>query len=242
MPHGYPDYGVAAPKRTVYALQDMAELAARLGSIVTFDRGGDVQWLDYFQATTLHWETYLDGTGAAAELSTAWALWGERSLKLTAGSSGYLYSQAWRNLILPVKSRLGLEAAFSVSDNTDYIQIDSELFDGTTMHYFSVRYRHQAQDLQLLTHSYQWTTFATGVRLWAQDGLFNIAKMVFDLQTDRYVRFLLNHESYDLSPYTPVLDGSDTPPCNSIGLGIWGLAGYNPYTYFDAIIFTQNEP
>ena len=62
MAHGHPDYGGAAPLATVYTLQDLAELAARLGSIDVFDRRGNVLLLDDFESGIKKW--LFGGTGS----------------------------------------------------------------------------------------------------------------------------------------------------------------------------------
>ena len=55
MGHGYPDYGTQGPVSTVHSIQDLGELAVRLGSIVTFDRRGNVLWLDGFDSGIGAW-------------------------------------------------------------------------------------------------------------------------------------------------------------------------------------------
>ncbi|GAH95398.1 unnamed protein product, partial [marine sediment metagenome] len=39
---GQPDYAALAPKEIAASISDMGEVAARLGSIVTYDKRGDV--------------------------------------------------------------------------------------------------------------------------------------------------------------------------------------------------------
>jgi len=65
MAHGTPDWGVTASKKTIYSLHDMGELAVRLGSIVSFDRRGDVIFSDSFQNGL--GKVYASGVGAGFE-------------------------------------------------------------------------------------------------------------------------------------------------------------------------------
>lgn len=61
MPRGMPDWGEYSPQEVVSKLLDNAELAARLGSPVLFDRRGTVIFMDDFNCGVNHWDTVTKG-------------------------------------------------------------------------------------------------------------------------------------------------------------------------------------
>ena len=63
-----PDYGRLSAQATVFPVTDLGELAARLGSIVSHDRRGDVIWLDGFEDGLDKWQPTTSGSGAAVDL------------------------------------------------------------------------------------------------------------------------------------------------------------------------------
>ncbi|KKK91844.1 hypothetical protein LCGC14_2708890, partial [marine sediment metagenome] len=87
---------------------NIAELAARLGGIVSFYRRGDVLWLDDFEGTIGKWA--VSGTGASASLSTDDARNGAKSGKLTLGAGKEIFIN--RVMGYPVISNMGFEMSW----------------------------------------------------------------------------------------------------------------------------------
>ena len=56
MAHGARDFGIYAPKETIVTIEDLGELAVRLGSPVNYDRKGDVVWVDGFEDGIDKWD------------------------------------------------------------------------------------------------------------------------------------------------------------------------------------------
>ncbi|GAI93481.1 unnamed protein product, partial [marine sediment metagenome] len=71
---------------------------------------------------------------------------------------------------------------------------------------------------------------------------FNTGKLTVNFETDKYVRFRINEEAYDLSPHPLYVAGAVV----TRRLSIWGLhisqAAQVAEVYLDAFIVTQNEP
>ncbi|GAJ22875.1 unnamed protein product, partial [marine sediment metagenome] len=130
MPRGQPDYGGHAAKEITGSLSDMAELATRLGSIVTFDRRGDVAFLDDYESGIEKWvESHAEGTEwGTVGLSARAAESGSFSTKLvTKGTvDGYaqvIYTLPYWN---PINGRLGVEIKFTLPSNL--MRFDMSLF------------------------------------------------------------------------------------------------------------------
>jgi len=67
-------------------------------------------------------------------------------------------------------------------------------------------------------------------------------KLVVDLNTDRYVRFILNETEYDLSAYSANTFANPDQPHLGVKAILYSTAGFNADCWVDDIILTQNEP
>ena len=244
MPHGYPDYGVAAPKRTVYALQDMAELAARLGSIVTFDRLGDVVYADDFEGSFEKYTIWPFNTGALVDKSSRTYRSKTSSARLRGGSDDERFARIATGCVYQAPSKLGFEISFAGVDyvTTEYIQIYIRLNAPTGRFYAGIRYDCYNEQLYFLNSADEWQAFGDMFMLDGTVYLFNTLKFVIDPDTQKYVRCRINHLTFPMTQNfyywgTPSEVGSI-----DIQLEVKSVAGYNATVFFDDLIVTQNEP
>ena len=242
MAHGMPDYGIYAPKLTVFGLEDMAELAARLGSIVTFDRRGDVVWMDDFEDNIAKWAILGSGTGYGAALSTEAARNGAKSVKLTTGAAIGNGVSILREIPPPVLGKCGLEISWTAYGNLAYVLLIMTHFDGAKARQGQVRYRRPQNDLQYLDSTNTFQTFATPGDIRDNIVNFHTAKLVIDLKNDKYTRFILDAVTYDLSAYALRTGAAVTSPNLTYGVETETRAAENTSNYVDDCIVTQNEP
>lgn len=247
---GLPDYSAAAPigqvgKPTTYTLSDMAELAARLGSIDTFDRRGDWVWGDNFEDNINKWELSAPGTGASIALSGEAARNGVSSAKLIVGEEDGSISRLRKFLPLPVDSKIGFEISFSSDTRLESIEIRVVFWTGTTTNEARFRYTPGAGSRPLELWSGGWVTFATvATQLRESTLLFHTVKLVIDTSTGQYIRLILDDLEYDISAYSY----DSTSLVFAAYLEWWiqvegdsGL-GVNAVCHLDDAIITQNEP
>ncbi|GAH57763.1 unnamed protein product, partial [marine sediment metagenome] len=128
--HGKPDWGMQV-KSTVYTLDELSELAVRLGSEVFFDRRGDVLLIDNFEngRTMSFWEK--DGAGSEVVITADHARSGGYSTKLVGGSTDDLYADISYRLTYPVVSKFGFETHFSIPTQFDRIEFTVWYYTGT---------------------------------------------------------------------------------------------------------------
>ncbi len=240
MPRGQPDFGTYAPKSTIAALSDMSELAARLDSVVTHDRRGDVIHIDDFEGTEGKWESTGTGSGKAMALSADTARSGMCSLKLTTGSSIDNYMEARGYFAYPVLGKIGFEISYSHNGSLKQYLWTFRLYDGTQYHDAQVRFT-QATILLEVNDNGVWRTVQTQSFM-SKDYLFNTLKVVIDFSTKKYVRLITNNSEYDISSYslTPTTQG--TPPHIYVVMRVTTGVAANHSAYLDDFILTQNEP
>lgn len=243
MPHGQPDYGMYAEKRTTYGLADMGELAARLGSIVTFDRRGDVIWYEDFEDTYNKW-TLLSGvdTGTVAQ-SNERARRGDNSLKITTGALSGGATGSYHQEPYPVLSKVGFEAHCHIYHATITFRVRVSIYTGTQRLRGGLAYDKPNTKWQYHNSGGTWTDLITGVDYPTGNTLFVPCKLVIDPTAQTYVRGIFSNREEDMSAIGLQVT-ADLVTAPHIEVYIYGLSAgtANQICYFDDIIITQNEP
>lgn len=247
MPRGQPDFGMYAVKTVGATLSDVGELAARLGSINTFDRRGDVVWFDDFEGDINGWFPFYDGDGAGVEASAERARSGAFSCKLTTGDEVGDPAMAVHYAPYPVVGGVGFEISFTIAPiiavgELHYHTFILTLFDGTHRHYAMIRYVEADKELLYWDGNPDWKVLASDLKLYFSTYEFKTLKLVIDLKTHKYMRLILNAKEYDMKDLSYQL--TDDP----ITTPYWGSAfrldtgrAENTISWIDDVILTQNE-
>lgn len=242
MTHGQPDFGMYAPKETVYSAADMAELAVRLGSIVSYDRRGDVVWMDDFETPRLRWDKTLNGVGSAIALSYERAKSGNQSVKLDAGTtdSGYVHIDNAFAILNP--SRLGFEITFSLNNADIIFQQSVRPYVSGYRYYPYIRYDMSTEKLQLLGDDNLWKDIFT-IDLNKTSHNEHTIKSVIDLNNETYVRLLIDDYEIDVSSYGLYKLTTTQPTGIYVEYWVTGITATSYNSVFaDDFIITQNEP
>lgn len=242
MPHGAPDFGPSAVKETVASMADLGELAARLGSIVTYDRKGDVYWFDDFEDDIAKWLAGGDDATYEVVWSPIAAHMGAFSMELKAGLGGSYYAYM-RKFAAPIPlTRLGFECWFTINAHSEYVLVTIGRCEGGNVTYGELKLNPATGTLQYLDTLGVYQTIHTFTDL--ETTLYHFApiKLVIDLITGKYVRALFLNYEYDLSNYA--LEEAATEAGDSTWMQIYhkGEDGTNRSIYVDNVILTQNEP
>jgi len=220
-----------------------AELAARLGSPVTYDRRGQVVFWDTFGCGLAAWNKVESGTGAEVVLTADQFEREGYSARLTAGSDGAAYAEINKRIpVLSTSTKMGLEWAFAVNGTPAYIQGTIDVVTGGTLIGAGVRYDPVNYLLQCKTGATTWTTFATNVVLQLKPTYFHRAKFVVDIANQVYIRAMVDGVEYDLSAYTPHVTTTIIEDEALVAIGNYGQGGDNPVVYLDTVILTVQEP
>lgn len=238
MAHGQPDFGMYQLAKTIYRLADMGELAVRLGSIVTYDRRGDVIFMDDFEGGEMKW---VDPT-AYVVVSTDYAFTGSFSCKLTPPAAIGGDRFIGRSIFPGVLGKYGLETTLLLHSDVDMPRIQiGHLVDGVA-HFYVVRYRIAAKTLEYQTGLDAWTEFADGLELFKADPCWHKFKLVADLATNKFARLLIDEHTYDISSYDPYVGTTAIQNAISVLIGGERAAAVTGSMYVDNAIVTQNEP
>lgn len=242
MAHGTPDWGHVKQETTFALVDDLAELAARLGSIDVYDRRGNVLWMDDFNEGMEAWEGVTSGTGSSVAISTDFPKFPPNSIKLTAGSNILQLAYISYRMGFPVLKRISLEVSVAFFTRFDRFQIILIYWDGSGYKRGLINISDTDRKI------YYETSGAADVELADLDdlmhirGCYHVFKLVVDFETDKYIRLLFNDVSYDLSAYSLNSSSSTIIPHLAPRLYFYGRSGENDYCQVDGVILKQGEP
>ena len=242
MAHGQPDFGAYAPKKTVGSMADNAELAARLGSIVTYDRKGDVVFLDGFESGLSPYLIAGAGTGWSVTQSNEHSRNGGFSAKLVCGSNGVREARLHKHLPYPTLGNLGFEASFTLHADVEYVLFYLAIYDGTNLIEGQIQFDQDNSRLRYRNEFGPFTTIEDGLRLYEHNDMFNTLKFMVDFVNSNYVRVMLNERTWSLAGIPVNTSLSGFAPHIACNVYCRGVAAKNATIFVDDFIVTQNEP
>lgn len=242
MVHGTPDYGGSAPKITTYKLDDQAELAARLGSIVSYDRRGEVLWLQDFTEGGQPFQVAGFGIGGDGYLSCAGALSGGICLCLQTDVLPGDYERVYQHAYYQVEGGIGQEIWFTVAANLRDVRMRVIMYSGVRSYDYQVRYRQITGELSVQDDSGAWPVIGVLGPLDTLYGSYHPFKMVFNTLTHRYVRVMLVDKVFPVSGIGCFEAGIVSAKSMVSMIYVTAEAAGGCAVNLDNWIMTQNEP
>lgn len=241
MPHGTPDWWGVEPTSTVHRVSDFGELAARLWSPDTYDRRGNVVWMDSFEVGLEGWiSAFAGGSGGVVQSAKAYRT-GAYSAKFTTGKDASGNASLSKYHPRPPVGPLGFEVSFAALSADPTIRLRFYHYDGSDYHLFSVRYDYPNKKLQYLDNTPDWVDLPPSAAFYPNITSWNVLKLVVDIENNNYYRVLLNDSEHDLGGIDAYTFGSETAPYLSLVIFADGDNDDNYTVYFDDVILTQNE-
>lgn len=241
MARGLPDDSNVVKEYDIYALQDMAELAVRLGSPMSYDRYGNILMLEDFERGLNAWTQTINGVGGEIVLTPDRVYDGKLACYLDSGTGAIPEAQIDK-LFPPVSlQKVGLQAAFSVGFDVVELRFAIVRGDGTFSHQFNVKYEHGTGKLYYREGWAVWTEFATPGKLFDGAGNYHHCKLVVDLAADTFSIFYLDNVGYPMTGYTPYTFGAVVSPFTSVMLTVKGANLLAGDVWIDNVFVTTNE-
>lgn len=242
MAHGGPDWSTGGQISTVHTIEDLGELAARLGSIDTFDRRGNVLAFDDFESGIGKW--YRSGD---AGYDISWdgnhGRNGGFCCKIMTGGAAGRVAYIYRRFGYPVLSRLGFEFSFATFLFGRYLELKTDLQTAAGLHSPAIRY-------VALTDTFEYNDDA-GIYQTIPDLTwrpmdtawgFDTIKLVVDYISNEYVRLIVNNQVIDLSGISYQVGTVPAIPYGTLEIRLTTDVAAQARTWVDDVIVTQNEP
>jgi len=242
MPHGAPDDSDVVKTGVVHRIDDLAELAARLGSPVRFDRRGDVVFYETFDQGMGKLGTIAYATDAAIMLATDHPLHGAYHAVLRTGTGEDPKAKIHRRLAYPVLDKMGLEWAIACPTGIDSVLWQIMLYDGTYRREYKVKYVQAEEKLYYWDQNGAYVEFASGVVMPTSWNCYSVVKMVINAVAGKYHRHVFNNQTFPMSAYLPNPVSDSESPNMSIEIQVEGDGTTSRDFYVDSCIVTQNEP
>jgi len=212
-----------------------AELAARLGSCVKYDRSGSTWYLNDFRNGWSGGYSWGSGNGWSVSFTPSPAINGGYSLKLVGGSDNYRFAEA--NFETPVlfNKQYGFSILFSLEDNIVQVRLLVTFYDGSNSWSAYADLDVASQAIEIVDASSGSTVVANNVKVRTDSNMFNLFKMVMDFQNKKYTRILFNDLDVDCTGYTfPSSVSTENPFLHAVAR-FYSSPGNNGIAYLDSV-------
>lgn len=230
------------PGSTRFPLADLGELAARLGSIVTYDRRGEVIWLDDISKGVAPYYQTLNGTGSEVYTHNENSLFSGFTMRLVAGSDGGKLANISKDFSPMVLSKIGIEVGVSFPTDFDRFSVIITRYDGSHYHTALIQLDEVNDDIEIWKDDGTWEVIQSSISFTTSTTIYKRIKLVADMENLVYTRLLFDDLIFDLSSYGIRASVSAANPFHRINLSLVGRAANNDYCDVGYVIITDNEP
>jgi len=217
------------------------ELAARLGSVASLDRRGDVVFLEDFSEGAFRWQITPLGAGSSVALDTTRYRSKGFSCKMVTANVGNGSVEIFRYFPVPLYSGIGLEVSFSTTGALGNLQFYVRLQTAVSYRQFTAMYNVQTGLLQIFRQGLAAVNCNLPETLMVDTYLFHTLKLVGDYKTNRYMRLLLDNFYIDLSAYECHTVTPGGVPYLQVTLTAFPDPVDSENYWIDDIILTQSE-
>jgi hypothetical protein len=237
-----PDYYKYLPNSVRLSLQDMGELAARMGSVVTYDRRGEVVWFDKFGSGLSPYRTFTIGGGGSVTMRVDRVSYGNYSCVLIANAGSSSGSGIKRGFSFTRNDVCGCEMSISPDTSNSKIRLTiKDYYNGSGKQFWV------ELDLLALTYGITLDGVTTTVlgsisNLVNAEQIFTLVKLVVDFENNKYVRLLIDRDEVDISQYSGSTFATVFPNSSQLLIQITNQASAFADTFIGHVIITANEP
>lgn len=238
----YPDFGVSSTAGGSAQITDLSELAVRLGGLNWFDRLGNVLVQEGFERGITNWEQTYWPEGANPVSSARYYSTVPYSANLVTTTQNGSYSGITRSFPFPYLASFGVELHFKTIVPFKYLHWHLHFYDGTWKHYVGVRVNYANSQIELINVEGDFEKVADlDIKIGANSP-FHIIKATIDLDSDCYVRLMLDANDYNVRDIGILKEADNTSPYLYMIVFLTAVASTANQVWVDNIIFTINEP
>lgn len=240
--HGAPDNYEVQQKAITYRLDDMAELAVRLGSPDIFHRLGDAVFIDGFESGIDAWtkETIM-GLATIKEDGISYKT-GGFGCEIVHPGDNENYCGIWRGMAYHIGGKIGFEYSLSGWGDNKEVIIRLRVYDGSDVIHGTIYYSETAKTLSYEDWEGNPQVFASGVNLFLDYPMWTTWKLIIDMVKEEYYKLIIGLNTYPLKDIKMYKDTSDFPSQIFAEIYMRSLGANTSTSIIDDCILTQNEP
>ena len=240
--YGLPDYGMYAALENMGNLVDYGELAARLGSIVTFNREGNIVFWDDFEGTPLKWAVEKEVGTETVGFSTFQVSSGGQALKIATVADATSSAGIRRFFPLFSTKKQGMEVSIRGSTTPSHLKLIYYTILNEKAHIYVVKIDSDNEILQYYDEDADWITLDDNFGLKQAAYLFHHFKLVIDVERGYYVRLIIDRTEYSLNDIPAKIMNMYEPDYFYVKIVSENVTANMVNIYLDNFILTQNEP
>jgi len=198
MSHGAKDYSNIANVGNLYRLDDLAELAVRLGSPIDYDRRGQLQWVYSFDDGLTPVQSTLVGAGSQLMLSTGMNAHGIFRCTMWPGNVAGDYAGFVHSVPISNDKIMSTFAHFYVNGTTAHYYHHLLHYTGTEYYYAHLFFDFPNDTVFVSTEEDGDYNLNYSIADIASRSYLAFTKIVCDLNTHKIVRAQINGDGFDL--------------------------------------------
>lgn len=242
MAHGAPDYSNVRKDLAVFRIDDLGELAARLGSPVRYDRRGDVLWMTGFDYGLQEIDPATGGAASEVSLIAEPVETAPFAAKLKIDAAASSTAAMDKRLSSPASPRVGMGAVLRLGTTADWVRLRLILYSTTGRHQADTTWDCANQKLYVLHSDVAHHTIATDLPDLRGESVFTHFKTVIDFDTLAYERVILGGVQYDPGDHSPLWAAGAHKPHLIAAMMHFNYSEAAGEVYVDNMIVTVNEP
>ncbi len=239
--HGAPDDSDVLKQAGMFRIDDMAELAVRLGSPVDYNKYGDVIFWDDFESGLVKPISAATGVGGYVRISGAGAKSKGCSVVMCSGTGADPTVMLGYILHYPLLVSTGLKVSFALGTDVYRCSFGIILEDGTGLTQFELRYEVAGDDLYIISAGGVYQLIDGSLDLYQSPKCHHDLKLIGDYNLSNYVSLFIDHLEYDLTAYPGYSVAGAMQPCLVIQAICEGDGITPAYLYLDNLVVTQHD-
>jgi len=232
MPRGAPDYSNVKVDSPVHRLTDLAEHAARLGSVSSYDRSGNVIWFTSFESGLQGSVVASDHIDSTATIVSSRANHGHFSLELDPRNVNDSYAN-WRRILQFLEAgKIGVEISISVDDDFKNVRLSMWSYDGDYELYAPLDYAEVGGLWKIRDRDLGWVTVLEDFVLQQGPSAWHNIKFTIDTEEKTYGHLLIGRHVIDISSYNLLESEADDLGQLAVRLGFGERQYYCPGSHY----------
>lgn len=241
MTHTLPPWTSKYKLSTLYVGMDFHELAARLGSVILWDRRGNVLWYDDFEGSSAKWASVTGGADSTVGLDTGYSWNGSQSMKLYTHATAGSFARMSKDFVSPTQYKVGAGFYARLADANCYLQLSMTGYTGTVRYQGILRIYPDDKVIKYKNSLGSYVSVCTACFPTPGDELWLPVKLVIDWENYKYSRVTVGNTIYDLATKSLYSAASANPPEVTIEIELYAEAAANQTAYIDGFYLCIDE-
>jgi hypothetical protein len=222
-------------------MQDMGELAARLGSPVVYDRRGEVLWYDTMDRGLSPYKTAGAGTGWSVKVRCQYSHYGSYVLTLTSGFEAGTYAMLYKHFGAINVGKAAVEIGFNVEQPAQRIEFRVLKSNDVIQKEAKIVVQPLTGILSYVDNEGAYHTIDTVGAIYDVIGVYHTLKIFIDFDLSQFTSVMFDQTEYDLTGVDLRVTLATFVTSYQITISIWGRTGHNDPMNLTHIIFTGND-